>query len=160
MYQARADSWVRAAAAEDGAAATGAASRKRTRYPRGRVPGAKLVPFSVEVGGRWDSSTLNFLRRAAGRASVRHPGLAALGGQGAAAVYSSWLGPLRCGLQKANVASLRSAGAGGSSPVAGARLAGAGQWVEGPEGEADDWLTEAVDELLRQAAASAAEELR
>ena len=40
-------------AAEHGAVAQKAASRKRGRYPDEQVPGAKLVPFSVEVGGRW-----------------------------------------------------------------------------------------------------------
>ena len=157
---ARADSWVREAAAGDGAAATGAAGRKRNRYPPELVPGARLVPFSVEVGGRWARSTLDWLRRAAGRASGRHPGLAALGGQGAAAVYSSWLGQLSCALQKANGACRRAAGAGGSCPAPGARPAGGGPGLEDPEEAADDWMTEAVDELIRQAADSAADELR
>ena len=98
--------------------------------------------------------------RAAGRASERHPGLAALRGQGAAAVYNSWLGQLSCALQKANLACLRSAGEGGSCPAPGARPAGVGTRGEDPEDEADDWLTEAVDELIRQAADSAADELR
>ncbi len=48
----------------------------------------------------------------------------------------------------------------GSCPASGARPAGGGPGMEDPEEEADDWLTEAVDELIRQAAASAAEELR
>jgi hypothetical protein len=160
VSQARADSWVREAAAADGAAAKGAAGRKRLRYPPEQVPGAKLVPFSVEAGGRWDGSSLHFLRRAAGRASERHPGLAALGGQGAAVVFSSWLGQLSCALQKANVACLRSAGAGGSCPAPGARPAAAASGGEDLEGADEDWLAEAVDELIRQAAASAATELR
>ena len=122
VSQARADSWVREGAVTDGAAAKAAAHRKRQRYPPEEVPGAQLVAFSVEAGGRWDNGSLNFLRRAAGRASERHPGLAALGGQGAAAVYSSWLGQLSCALQKANVACLRSAGAGGSCPALGTLL--------------------------------------
>ena len=69
VSQARADSWVRAGAAEDGAAAKAATRRKHRRYPPDQVPGAKLVAFSAEVGGRWDDSSLKFLQRAAGRAS-------------------------------------------------------------------------------------------
>jgi len=160
ISQARADSWVREGAAADGAVAKAAKRRKHRRYPPDRVPGEKLVAFSAEVGGRWDSSSLDFLRRAAGRASERHPGLAALGGQGAAAVYSSWLGQLSCALQKANVACLRSAGAAGRSPAPGARAEGAGGGGDehGAEAE-DDWLAEAVEQLLQEAAASAAAEL-
>ena len=160
VSQARADSWVREGAAEDGAVAQAAKRRKHRRYPPDRVPGAKLVAFSAEVGGRWDSSSLNFLRRAAGRASQRHPGLAALGGQGAEAVYSSWLGQLSCALQKANVACLRSAGAGGRGPAPGARAEGAG--LGGEEhgaAEEEDWLYEAVEHLLQEAAVVAAAEL-
>ena len=58
------------------------------------------------------------------------------------------------------MACLRSAGAGGSCPAPGARPAGGGPGLEDPEEAADDWLTEAVDELIRQAADSAADELR
>ena len=144
--------------ATDGAVALAAVRRKRARYPPDQVPGAKLVAFSVEAGGRWDCGSLNFLRRAAGRASERHPGLAALKGQGAAAVLASWLGQLSCALQKANVACLRSAGAGGRCPAPAPRPAGAGAGEEEPAGE-DDWLNEAVEELLRHAAACAAAEL-
>ena len=105
-------------------------------------------------------SSLKFLQRAAGRASQRHPGLAALGGPGAAAVYSSWLGQLSCALQKANVACLRSAGAAGRSPAPGAR-AGDGAPGGGERGEEaeDDWLAEAVEQLLQQVAAAAGVEL-
>ena len=160
VSQARADSWVREGAAADGAAAKEAARRKRHRYPPDQVPGAKLVPFSVEAGGRWDKSALDFLRRAAGRASERHPGLAALGGQGAAAVFNSWLSQLSCALQKANVACLRSAGAGGGCPAPGARAAGSGPGGDEHAAAAeDDWLEEAVEQLLQQAAAAAAVEL-
>ena len=125
------------------------------------MPGAKLVAFSVEAGGRWGGAALNFLRRAAGRASQRHPGLAALGGQGTGAVFSSWLSHPSCGLQKANVACLRSAGAGGRSPAPGVRAEGAGAGGTEPTNaeEADDWLAEAVEQLLQQAAAGAAAEL-
>ena len=151
VSQARADSWVREGAAADGAVAKAATRRKHHRYPPDRVPGAKLVAFSMEVGGRWDRSSLSFLWRAAGRASERHPGLAALGGQGAAAVYSSWLGQLSCALQKANVACLRSAGAGGRDPAPGVLA------LEAPEDEG--WLEESVEQLLQQAAAAAGVDL-
>ena len=114
----------------------------------------------MEAGGRWDKATLDFLRRAAGRASERHPGLAALGGQGSAAVFSSWLSQLSCALQKANVACLRSASAGGRDPAPGARAEGAGPGGdERAAAEEDDWLEEAVEQLLQQAAADAAAEL-
>ena len=159
VTQTRAESWVRAGAAQDGRAAADAAARKRRRYPPEKVPGATLVAFSVEAGGRWHEGTLRFLKRAAGRAAERHPGLAALDGQGAAVVYSSWLGQLSCALQKANVACLRSAGAGvefaPGAPVAG----GAGEEPERADGEEDDWLAEQVDELLYQAAAVAGADL-
>jgi hypothetical protein len=155
VSQVRADSWVRQGAAEDGAAARSAANQKRGRYPEEQVPGAKLVPFSVEAGGRWDEGALRFLRRAAGRAAQRHPGLAELGSQGVSAVLSSWLGQLSCALQKANVACLRSACAGGRGPAPEARAADAGaEGDEEAEGE-DDWLAEAVEELIHWAQASA-----
>ena len=110
----------------------------------------------MEAGGRWDGRALKFLKRAAGRASERHPGLAALGGDGAAAVYYSWLTQLSCALQKANVTCLRSTGAGGRDPAPAARADGALPAGHGAEagGEAD-WLAEAVEELLRHAASSA-----
>ena len=160
VSQPRADSWVRLGAAADGAVASGAATRKHRRYPPDQVPGAKLVAFSVEAGGRWDEAALAFLRRAAGRASERHPGLAAMGGEGAGAVFSSWLSQLSCALQKANVACLRSAGAGGRGPAPGvhAEGAGLGEEASGPA-EADDWLSDAVEQLLLEAAAGAEAEL-
>ena len=161
VSQARAESWVREGAAADGAVAKAAARRKHVRYPPDRVPGAKLVAFSVEAGGRWDRHTLNFLKRAAGRVSERHPGLAALGGQGAVVVYSSWLGQLACVLQKANVACLRSAAAAGPCPVPGVRAEGgaSGDSAHVTQVETDDWLAERIDQLLFEAAAAAAADL-
>ena len=86
--------------------------------------------------------------------------MAALGGDGAAAVYSSWLTQLSCALQKANVACLRSAGAGGRGPAPGVRADGALPAGHGyPAGAEPDWLEETVEELLQQAAASAGFEL-
>ena len=121
----------------------------------------RAPPCGGGGGGGGDKGALNFLKRAAGRASERHPGLAALGGQGAAVVFSSWLSQLSCALQKANVACLRSAGAGGRCLAPGARTAGAvsGGEVHAGAEEADDWLAEAVEELLQRAAASAGAEL-
>ena len=52
----------------------------------------------AEAGGRWDEGTLRFLKRAAGRAAQRHPGLAALPGQGQSVVFASWLSQLSCAL--------------------------------------------------------------
>ena len=157
VSQARADSWVPEGALADGAAARSAARRKERRYPPEQVPGAQLVAFSVEVGGRWDDGALHFLKRAADRAAERHPGLAAMGAQGASVVYNSWLAQLSCTLQKANVACLRSASAGGRGPAAGASPADA--LAAGADGLAadaeEDWLAAAVDELLHQAAAAA-----
>ena len=124
VSQARADSWVPEGALADGAAARSAARRKQRRYPPEQVPGAQLVAFSVEAGGRWDDGVLHFLKRAADRAAERHPGLAAMGAQGAAVVYNSWLAQLSCTLQKANVACLRSASAGGRGPAAGDHFGG------------------------------------
>ena len=155
MSQARADSWVRLGAAADGAVAAEATTRKERRYPPEQVPGAKLVAFSVEAGGRWADGALNFLRRAAGRASMRHPGVAELGGAGADAVFSSWLAQLSCALQKANVACLRSASAAGRGPAPGAHTDGAGTTTEEPAEASDDWLEEEVERLLQTAAAAA-----
>ena len=83
-----------------------------------------------------------------------------MGGEGAAAVFSSWLSQLSCALQKANVACLRSAGAGGRGPAPGvhAEGAGLGEEASGPA-EADDWLSDAVEQLLLEAAAGAEAEL-
>ena len=117
------------------------------------------MAFSVEAGGRWSKDAKDFLWRAAGRASERHPGLAELGSQGRAAVYSAWLSQLSCALQKANVACLRSASAGGRPPAQGARAEGAGLAAEDLEAPEGDWLAEAVEQLLQQAAADAAAEL-
>ena len=86
--------------------------------------------------------------RAAGRASERHPCLAALGGQGASAVFSRWLAQLSCALQKANVACLRGAGAGARNPATGVNAAGAGLPQEAAAEEEGDWLEEEVEELL------------
>ena len=161
VSQARADSWARLGASADGAVAAEAAARKARRYPPEQVPGARLVAFAVEAGGRWGKGAKDFLWRAAGRASERHPGLAELGGQGRAAVFSSWLSQLSCALQKANVACLRTASAGGRGPAPGASAEGAGlgegtgvaaNALEEPE---DDWLAEAVEHLLQQARAAA-----
>ena len=159
VSQARAESWVTTAAAADGAAAKEAARRKRVKYPDDKVPGAKLIPFALEAGGRWDPDATHFLRRAAGRAAMRHPGLAALGGKGADAVFSSWLGQLSCALQKANVACLRSAGAWGRGPAPEARAEGAGPEPGEDADDGGDWLADAVEELVHRAAAAAEAEL-
>ena len=98
----------------------------------------------------------NFLWRAAGRASERHPGLAELGGQGRAAVFSSWMSQLSCALQKANVACLRTASAGGRGPAPGARADGAGFGAHDDAApEEDDWIAEVVEQLLQDVAAGA-----
>ena len=157
VSQARADSWARRGAAADGAVAAEAVARKVRRYPPEQVPGAKLVAFSVEAGGRWSKGAKDFLWRAAGRASERHPGLAELGSQGRAAVFSAWMSQLSCALQKANVACLRSASAGGRPPAQGARADGAGLAAEDLEAPEGDWLAEVVEQLIQQAAAEAAE---
>ena len=52
VSQARADSWARLGASTDGAVAAEAAARKARRYPPEEVPGARLVAFAVEAGGR------------------------------------------------------------------------------------------------------------
>ena len=80
---------------------------------------------------------MHFLKRAAGRASQRHHGLASLEGKGAGAVYASWLTQLSCCLQKGNVACLR-----GASGLGFGREA-----EEGQEG-AVDWVEENMEDLL------------
>ena len=74
----RAESWVTAAAAADGASAREAARRKRVKYPEDKVPGAKLIPFAVEAGGRWDKDATHFLWAGCAEA----PGLGGPRGQG------------------------------------------------------------------------------
>ena len=70
-------------------------------------------------------------------------------------MFASWLGQLSCALQKANVACLRSAGAGGRCPAPEARAEGAGQEPGEDDVEGDDWITEAVEDLVLRAAAAA-----
>ena len=77
-----------------------------------------------------------------------------MGGAGSSAVFNSWLGQLSCALQKANVACLRSAGAASRGPVPGVHAEAAEASGPGFSGEGDDWLDEAVEELLQWAAAN------
>ena len=149
-----APSHVREAAAEDGGTAEKAVLRKQARYPPAQVPSARLVVFSVETGGRWAEDALSFLKRAAGRAAQRHPGLASLEGEGGSVVFSSWLRQLSCALQKENVAALRGAAAGGARTTRGASNAPRTGEAEEEETE-EDWLAEQVEELLVRAAAAA-----
>ena len=75
-------------------------------------------------------------------------------------MYNSWLSQLSCALQKANVACLRSASAARHGPAPGARAEGAGAvGADGAEAD-DDWLEEAVEDLLQWAAASVGVDLR
>jgi len=143
-----AESWVREAAEVDGATAEAGVRRKVRRYPPEDLPSAKLVAFSVETWGRWAPGALDFLRRAAGRAAQRSPGLASLEEGEANAVCAAWLRQLSCALQKANVACLRGAAAGGPR----------NQLSEEEDEELPGWLEEQIDDLLAQAAAAAREE--
>ena len=69
--------------------------------------------FSVETGGRWAEDALSFLKRAAGRAAQRHPGLASLEGEGGSLIFSSWLRQLSCALPKGKRGSSPGRGGGG-----------------------------------------------
>ena len=60
-------------------------------------------------------------------------------------MFASWLRQLSCALQKANVAGLRGAAAGGAPPTG----------VRSEEEVDPDWLSEQIDELLRAAAEAA-----
>ena len=111
--------------------------------------------FRGVFGAAEARTPLSFLKRAAGRAAQRHPGLASLEGGGASAVFGSWLRQLSCALQKANVASLRGAAAGGARTGRGANNAPRAGEVGGAE-EEEDWLAEQVEELLVRAAGAAA----
>ena len=86
----------------------------------------------------------------------RHPGLASLQGEGASAVFSTWPRQLSCTLQKANVAGVRGAAAGGAR--AGRRDTEREEGSAGEPGvgeaEEEDWLAEQVEELLVRAAAA------
>jgi hypothetical protein len=72
---------------------------------------------------------------------------------GSSAVFTSWLRQLSCALQKANVASLRGAAAGGARAGRGAHNAPRAGEEAGEED--DDWLLEQVEELLVRAAGGA-----
>ena len=143
VSRARATSHVREGAAADRSTARGATCQTRVRHPEEQVPGAELIAFSVATGGRWDEPALRFLKRAAGRASECHPGLAALQGQGQGVVFASWLSQLSCALQKANADCILQA-----RRVRGAEDFGGGHGWPGWE--------EDVEDLLRDAAAAAA----
>ena len=145
-----AESWVRDAANVDGATAEVGVRRKLKRYPPEMLPSAKLVAFSVETWGRWAPEAVAFLKRAAGRAAQRSPGLASPDEGGANAVYAAWLRQLSCALQKGNVACLRGAASG--QP----RNSASGEQVdEGGDEEIPGWLEEQIDDLIAQAAAAA-----
>ena len=73
-------------------------------------------------------------------------------------VYQSWLSQLSCALQKANVACLRAAGAGGRAPAPGVPTA-VGGWPELEDAAGAGWMEETIEELLLQAAADAGVEL-
>ena len=76
-------------------------------------------------------------------------------------MFSSWLSQFSCALQKANVACLRTASAGGRGPAPGASAEraglgeGTGVAANALEELEDDWLAEAVEHLLQQARAAA-----
>ena len=132
--------WQAAAAIRDGATAESAAKGKHGRYPAEALPGARLVPFSVETFGRWGSEALDFLRDAAHAACERMPQLAHLGHRGPAGLLAAWHGRLSVALQRANAACLLQAG----------RVRGAAD-LPGATGWEED-----IEELLRNAAAFAA----
>ena len=146
----RAECWERMAALADGAVAGEAARRKHGRYPAELVPNARMVPFSVEAGGRLGAEALELLARAAGRASQRHQGVAAAGDEAGGALLGSWLGQLSCVLQKCLATRLRTAGGAGTQ----------GSLEPGPDGVEDDednaWLLDQIDALLLQARTNAA----
>ena len=56
--------YLHAAAYSDGAAAAGAADGKHRRYPAWALSGGRLVPFAVEIFGRWGKEALDWLREA------------------------------------------------------------------------------------------------
>ena len=146
----RAECWERMAALADGAVAEEHASRKHGRYPAELVPNARMVPFSVEAGGRLGAEALELLERAAGRGSQRHQGVAAAGDEAGGALLGSWLAQLSCVLQKCLAARLRTAGGTGAQD----------HQEPGPDGVEDDedneWLLDQIDALILQARTNAA----
>ena len=64
---------LRKAADEDGSAAAGAAADKHRRYPAWALPGGRLIPFSVEIFGRWGKDALDFMRSAADAVAEQNP---------------------------------------------------------------------------------------
>ncbi|MEC9232540.1 MAG: hypothetical protein VX403_01365, partial [Planctomycetota bacterium] len=85
-----ASAWLGAAANTDGATAASAAKGRHSRYPAWALPGGRLVAFSVETFGRWDTEALDWLRDAAHAACERSPQLACLGARGPAALLGAW----------------------------------------------------------------------
>ena len=110
---------------------------KHRRYPAEALPGARLVPLSVETFGRWGEEAVDFLRDAARATCERSPQLAFLGSRWPAGVLGSWLSRLSVALQRANATCLLQAG----------RFRGAADFA-GETGWEDD-----IDDLLRAAAA-------
>ena len=99
--------FVAAGAKEPGYAGRRAHERKLNEQYAARLPGARLVPLIVEVGGRWHGSVPSLLRRLARAYVARAPGL---GPQAVGLVVSRWAARLSAALLRGNAAVLRRAG--------------------------------------------------
>jgi hypothetical protein len=99
--------FVAAGAGEPGYAGRRAHTRKLDEQYVARLPGARLVPLIVEVGGRWHESVPPILRRLARAYVARAPGLEA---QAVGLVVSRWAARLSAALLRGNAAVLRRAG--------------------------------------------------
>ena len=99
--------FVAAGAQEPGFAGRRAHERKLHEQYAARLPGARLVPLVVEVGGRWHASVPPLLRRWARAYVARAPGL---GPEAAGLAVARWAARLSAALLRGNAAALRRAG--------------------------------------------------
>ena len=99
--------FVASCAAEPGFAGRRAHERKLNVQYAARLPGARLVPLIVEVGGRWHESVPLLLLRLARAYVARAPGLEP---EAVGLVVSRWAARLSAALLRGNAAVLRRAG--------------------------------------------------
>ena len=100
-------------AEEPGYAANRAHKAKLSSQYASRLPGARLVPLAVEVGGRWHPTVPALLRTWARAYVARALGL---GGEAVGLVVARWAARLSAALLRGNAATLRRAGFAPTTP--------------------------------------------
>ena len=125
--------FVRCCAREPGYAAQQRHEHKLSRQYASRLPGARLVPLVLEVGGRWHPSVPPLLRRLARAYVLRAPGMDPAAGP--SLVLARWMARLSAALIRGNAAVFRRAGYASASLPHEDLLAG-GPWPHlVPEGD-------------------------